>query len=585
MASRRLLAPYLIGVLLLGACRDPAPTTGTLVVNVSGLPSGANASVRVSGPNQFFQMVRGTMEIGNLEPGSYIVARDTVLVANTRYGVDSASVRDTVQIVAGARESAASAYVIASGSINLTITGLPPGVPADLRVIGTGVDQIVGVSTTLFGLRPGSYQIRADSMATVFGDRFLGLPLTQTVNITASTTPINVAVNYTLTSGNLSIVITGLPSSPPQSVRVTGPGYDFRIAQSMTLRGLYPGTYTITPSTVNGVCPNIYVPSEGIQTRDVGVGGTAEVGVNYTHSEALPANLNLKIDKVYLTQATQDAEGTIPILAGKSALLRVFGLANQCNSGTRPVVRVTLSTGGQFDIEAEEDSVRMEPLEGVLASTWDVVLPPAYVQTGMTVVAEIDATNLVAEANEDDNRYPPAGTASVDVRAAPLVALTFVPITQTVNNAPLTGDVTPQNAEQFLAFSRKVHPVGDYDVQFREPYTTTRGPIQSSTSWGQLLGDLNAVRTAEGSSRYYHGILKVSYSSGVAGIAYVGDPTRRTGITWDHLPSASRVMAHELGHNFGRFHTNCGGPLSVDTQYPYAGGSIGVFGWDPVEGL
>ena len=40
------------------------------------------------------------------------------------------------------------------------------------------------------------------------------------------------------------------------------------------------------------------------------------------------------------------------------------------------------------------------------------------------------------------------------------------------------------------------------------------------------------------------------------------------------------VLAHEEGHNFGRQHSPCGGVANPDPNYPYAGGLIGVPGWD-----
>ncbi|MEO5511916.1 MAG: hypothetical protein ABIS27_14900, partial [Longimicrobiales bacterium] len=39
-------------------------------------------------------------------------------------------------------------------------------------------------------------------------------------------------------------------------------------------------------------------------------------------------------------------------------------------------------------------------------------------------------------------------------------------------------------------------------------------------------------------------------------------------------------LAHELGHNWGRRHSPCGGPTFLDSRFPYPGGNIGVFGFD-----
>jgi hypothetical protein len=50
-------------------------------------------------------------------------------------------------------------------------------------------------------------------------------------------------------------------------------------------------------------------------------------------------------------------------------------------------------------------------------------------------------------------------------------------------------------------------------------------------------------------------------------------------VGWDYLPSGDGVAAHEWGHNFSRNHAPCG--TSGDANYPYAGGVIGGFGWNP----
>jgi hypothetical protein len=72
-------------------------------------------------------------------------------------------------------------------------------------------------------------------------------------------------------------------------------------------------------------------------------------------------------------------------------------------------------------------------------------------------------------------------------------------------------------------------------------------------------------------------VVNPSYSSGVAGVGYIG-AAAATG--WDKLPSGSSVAAHEWGHNWGRQHAPCGGAGNPDANYPYTGGEIGVIGYD-----
>jgi len=108
-------------------------------------------------------------------------------------------------------------------------------------------------------------------------------------------------------------------------------------------------------------------------------------------------------------------------------------------------------------------------------------------------------------------------------------------------------------------------------------------PLKSDgANWNTVLSDLLAKRTADGvTDRYYFGFVNVSYTSGVAGLGYIGAPAA---IGWDVSSSGDAgsqwILAHEEGHNFGRQHSPCGGASNPDPNYPYPGGTIGVPGWD-----
>ncbi len=123
-------------------------------------------------------------------------------------------------------------------------------------------------------------------------------------------------------------------------------------------------------------------------------------------------------------------------------------------------------------------------------------------------------------------------------------------------------------------------PLTDVHITVRAPYTVTSTDSVSSdgTGWSTVLGEIASLRSSDGSSAYYYGIVPVSYGSGVAGIGYVGFPVS---IGWNRSKS---VLIHEIGHNFGLQHAPCGGAANPDSAYPFAGGSIGTWGYDSRSG-
>jgi len=592
----------LAAVFAAGACSDPAPATGSLIVTIGGLPAGVDGSVTVTGPNGYSTVVRATTTLEPLEPGAYLVRIQPVNHDNAIYAQVVTEV--PVTVTAGRIGSASVTYALASGLMDLTVTGLPPSSAAYIRLFGPlGFSRTINAGGVIGELPPGTYTLRADTITSLDGDRYAAALYTQPVVVEVSLTPVPVTVAYGIASGSLAVSLEGLPTGNAlPAVTVTGPGgFQRVIGQSTTYRGLAPGTYTLSAAKVFA-CPDAFVPSQLSQTAEVTVAGVAARTSSYSATRDSASGLNLRIDAAHLVQVTQNYRGTVAMIAGRPALLRVFGVANQCNSAA-PKVRVTLN-GTVLDLAAGSSSVTPLADEGVLLSTWNYAVPAALVQPGLTLVAEIDPDNAVAEADETDNRYPATGAKEIDVRAVPMVRVMMVPVTFSANNS--TGDVSAANVEQYLDLSRRIHPVLGYDVAVREPFTTSQPLLQTENqngAWSRVLQEIAALRIADadesrttftgggaatGDRRaepqpgaYYFGVVKTTYSSGVAGVGFIGQPAS---IGWDRLPSGSVVVAHELGHNFGRLHTPCGNPGGVDQSYPttgrYAGGFIGAFGYD-----
>ena len=98
----------------------------------------------------------------------------------------------------------------------------------------------------------------------------------------------------------------------------------------------------------------------------------------------------------------------------------------------------------------------------------------------------------------------------------------------------------------------------------------------------EVLGQLDVVRLVEGSAAYYVGVYGGGTSWG--GYAFINSepeyfgPGSHVSLIRSQLTS---VIAHELGHNMGRWHAPCATPaLQLDASYPNAGGVTNISGAD-----
>ena len=309
--------------------------------------------------------------------------------------------------------------------------------------------------------------------------------------------------------------------------------------------------------------------------NEVGCSGYSNVAEATT---VAPPENNLQVAAVHLTQVVQTLGGSVPLVQGKSGLLRVWvttGLAN----AFQPDVRVRLYNGAtliqESIIPAPSSSVPLALDEGSMTASWNLPVTAGQIGPGLGVQIEIDPGNAVSETNESDNTFPASGTHAFNVQSPGAFDVVFVPVRQSVNG--LEGAAGAGGA--FTGVAQSMFPVSSIDGQARAVYVTDAPELQSGNgngAWGTILSEVAALRAADGSSLAYYGVVKVSYGGGVAGMGYIGAPIS---IGWDK-GGAAGVAAHEWGHNFGRRHAPCGGAGNPDGSYPYAGGSIGVYGYN-----
>jgi hypothetical protein len=300
-------------------------------------------------------------------------------------------------------------------------------------------------------------------------------------------------------------------------------------------------------------------------------------------------SVNLKIEGMYLTQSTQTPSGGVPLVEGRDAYLRVFVTAGGANN-IRPDVRVRIFRSGSSTptltqtIPGGEGITPTGVQEGNFSSSWNLLVSGADIQPNTRVLADVDPTNAISEPDETDNNFPTTGTPQpLNVQSVPAASITFVPIKQAGNG--LTGTVN--NPTQLVERARRMYPLQEIRTSTHELFTTSTTdvlePFDDNKAWNTILGELDALRVFEGSGDTYFGMVKVSYGPGINGIGYVGVPTAMGS---DDAGQVQRMVAHELGHTWGRWHSPCGNPGGLDPNhpYPYDGGVIGAFGLEVAAG-
>jgi hypothetical protein len=303
--------------------------------------------------------------------------------------------------------------------------------------------------------------------------------------------------------------------------------------------------------------------------------------------EAVPASAwtseisDAGILAVYVTQGVQDFGGTVPLVQGRDALVRVF-LGSRFPGLPAPMVRVRLTdttTGavlGMYDARSTLAIIPTSVFEANWIGSWNAVVPGADLVPDRHLIVEIDEVAGVPSGRLQASVRVPA-TGSLDVRAVAPLEITLVPVIQ----SGLIPDVDRfRSAESWVSFVKAAYPVSTVDVEVAAPYTTTVVLDDTSASWGLLLAELEDLRVAQGSSRHFVGAVRATLL-GTAGRAIVGGNALVASDDVDHYP---RIVAHELGHNLGLRHAPCGTEGGLDPDWPWAAAygdaHIGVSGWD-----
>ncbi len=277
----------------------------------------------------------------------------------------------------------------------------------------------------------------------------------------------------------------------------------------------------------------------------------------------------------YLTQTVQSWDDPVPLLAGESALLRVFVTAEQGDAAPMPDVRATFYVDGierhSVQIPEGNQSIPSEVLEGHLARSGNAEIPGRVVLPGLEMVIEVDPEDKLDPALGVTKRIPASGRMAVDVRPVPAFNLTLVPfLLDSDPDLSVVETVSAMAADpeghELLRDVRTLLPIAELAVVAHQPVMTSN--IHSFN----ILRQVDAMRLMEGGAGHWMG-MQDGRSWGVKGVAQLGG----------YASVADRdatTLGHELGHNLSLRHAPCGRPGSVDRWFPHVNGTTGAWGYD-----
>jgi hypothetical protein len=533
-----------------------------------------------------------------------------------------------------------------TGNASVTVGGLRPGshrvrlagiesnctvAGANPRSVGITAGQTTPVAFTITCVTPppsiGSLRITAttsggspDNSYTVSVDGGTARTLASNASLTVDEVPVgphlvqlgDVAANCTVSGANprAVTVLTGQTASLTFSIACVTPppgtgsvvisaatsgaspdpdGYTVSIDggssqtlgpnASITVSNLAPGNHS---AQLAGVAPNCTLSGTNPRTVSVVAAQTSNISFAIACVSTSPS-VNFRISNLYLIQSTQTPAGTVPLVAGRAALLRVFVIASQ-TSGARPSVQVTLQHGAtvvQRTISAPAGGAPTSFTEGILGSSWNLPIEASLIQPGLSIRAEVDPENAIAETNESDNAFPGQGPQTLNVAVAPIANIRFVPIQQGVDGQP--GNVTNSTKDQLVELARRMYPLNEITTDIHAVMNVPAGSLQADgTGWTQVLTEVNGMRLMEGSDRTYYGLAKLDFpfvGRFTVGIAFLATPAAMGS---DDPQYVVTTLTHELGHTWNQFHTPCGlfpSDPTIDLNYPYGNG-IGMYGFD-----
>jgi hypothetical protein len=323
---------------------------------------------------------------------------------------------------------------------------------------------------------------------------------------------------------------------------------------------------------------------------------------------------DLSVDHIEVVQTVQDESNSIPLIAEKPTVARVFVKYQDTNPKASPPEVTALLRGFRGGTELPGSPLSPFNLDGQIEvaltfqrflthDSLNFLLPDTWLDQGdLDLKAEVNPHRTVPETDYSNNTK----TVTVNLRASPIFLVNYVPVCyQDLQDCPSNAIST------FDALARKLYPVGDRDFLYR-PLKTPRWlwpyDLKSAKDFGDFLAYLRRryalLDSQEGVlpdqlaawlpdlfNNDFYGDSDPKWKGSDGRVSYEQDTGGPLGVPLTE-PSFYRQayrLAHEIGHNLGLRHTDkaeggsgCGA-IDPQTDWPYSNAYINEVGFDPIE--
>jgi hypothetical protein len=295
--------------------------------------------------------------------------------------------------------------------------------------------------------------------------------------------------------------------------------------------------------------------------------------------------------RLEFNQGIQTPGNSVPLIANKPMVIRVpLGTGTSVSNITNVNAQLYARRGGQAvtnsPLEPESGSLTVTPNgnHALGENTLEFIVPHDWVTGDLEVYVEIDHGRQIAEASENNNRFPATGYQTVSFNQPPDLELTLVPIRWQQG----TQTLSLNNDEIMTAVAeiQQIYPAAQVVVSIHPTFNYSGTTLQ----WETLLGQIDTLREVENPTpepyQKYLGLIPAPVDLNLGdrvGLAYMPGATAIGYI----VPGDDLILPQTLAHTFGRSGVAatpaCTTHDNPDAVYPYANGMIQYAGWDYVH--